>query len=374
MRRPTRAPRRARAPARQPRRATFGPVSTISSAPVALGNSMSGFTTQVLHTPEGVRVIGRDYAFTPAGTGSVATWTLVGGMPLTPACMPSSVLKSYCIMYNKFKWNKCRYHYISTSATTATGDVVFYYSKQQESQLPECQSGSFLPLVLSDSHTVIGPQWKNHTTEIVPKTTWMGTDYGADQSSVVSYTAGDLFLYSKTSTTDSPGWVVFDYDITFKTLSVNPRAGFLPIVKAQWIQASLVNGTVSTADVTAITLSVGTSGIGSTTIPALSVTAGDIFEFAWDSTNSTYGIGSTAATAFAYIQITTAITFPVKDGLRVFLGADGSNSLRIYNTLADALTNTCNFRGHQTITYADTYRGFAKFITSTNPNVYAQQY
>lgn len=65
----------------RPANPTFGPVSTISTAPVAIGNSMSGFKTQVLHTADGCRVIGRDYAFTPAATGNVTGWALTGGMP-----------------------------------------------------------------------------------------------------------------------------------------------------------------------------------------------------------------------------------------------------------------------------------------------------
>ncbi len=350
------------------RNPTFGAVATITTAPTAIGNSLQGFTASVSPVRGGVRVVGRDFSFSASATGTVTGWVLSGGVPLTPCCLPSTILRSYVQMYNEFKINGANFHYITSSSTTATGDVMFYHSKNASAQLPECTNNSFLPYVMSDSGTLLGPQWTNHTLHCNVDDSWYSTDYGADTLNESRYSAGDIFLYSKTSSTESPGYIVFDYDITFRELSVNPRSGILPLAKAQWQQVALVNNTVAVADTTNLLLSsFSTSGIGGTTITAPTVVAGDIYEFVFDSTNSTYGAGSSASTAVMYkpVGAVTPITF--KDGLKVYLCIDSSTSIRMYAVLSGALGDRQEFICHQTITYADTYRGYMKYITSNNP-------
>ncbi len=363
-----RRPRRTGVPLTNQANPTFGPVATITTAPVAVGNSLQGYTASVSPVRGGVRIRGRDFSFYAAATGSVTGWVLCGGVPLTPCCLPSTILRNYVQMYNQFKINAVNFHYITSSSTSATGDVLFYHSKNASSQLPECTNTSFLPFVMSDSGTLLGPQWTNHTLRCTVDNDWYSTDYGADALNESEYSAGDVFLYSKTSTTESPGYIVFDYDITFKELSVNPRAGLLPLAKAQWQQVALANTTAATADTTNLLLSsFSTTGIGGTTITAPTVVAGDIYEFVFDSTNSTYGAGSSASTALVYKPVAVATTITIKDGLKVFLCIDSSTAIRMYATLAGAMTDRQEFICHQTITYADTYRGFMKFITSNNP-------
>ncbi len=356
----------------KPKNPTFGSVSTINTAPVAIGNSMSGFTARTMVTADGLRVVGRDYAFTPAATGSVTTWALTGGMPLTPCCMPSTILRNFVQMYNKFKINACLFHYITSSSTATTGDVVFYYSKNAASQLPNCTSNSFLPYVMSDSNTVIGPQWTNHTIKVNPSTAWLSTDYGVDATDEVAYSAGDIFLYSKTSSTESPGYVVFDYDITFKTLSTNPRSGYLPSINIQWTPTSFTDSNVYTKG-NAIAVGSGTSFIGGTSITAFSASAGDVHEFVIDSTNSTYS-GATASTSWEYKAISTETAFVISDGLKVYTLCDTGGSFRLYWTLANAITNTAPIAAGATATFANVYRGYAKLVTSSNSAFLKQAY
>jgi len=354
----------------------MGPVSTISTAPVAIGNSISGFKSQVFHTVNGCRVVGRDFGFTPASTGTVATWANTGGMPLTPACMPSTALRNFVQMYNRFKINRLAFHYITSSPTTSTGDILFYHSKQSSSQLPNNTSASFLPYVLSDSLTVLGPQWTNHTCLVEPRSNWCDTDYGANANEPSLYSTGDVFLYSKTSTTDSPGYVIFDYDISFAELSVAPRAGALPTIKAQWLPFAGTTSGAQTAGSGVISFTTSsTSGVGGSTITALSTVAvnGDVFEVTIDATNSTFT--NTTVSNFAQSDILgVGVNMTLTDGEVFYLVYKNSTTSFIYPNLAEALTNGYALLYGASVTYNETIRGYAKFITSINPEQFKQVY
>lgn len=356
----------------QPGNPTFGPVSTVSTAPVAIGNSMSGFKTQVLHTADGVRVVGRDYAFTPVATGTVVTWALVGGMPLTPACMPSTALRNFVQLYNKFKFNKCYFHYITSSSTSTTGDVVFYYQKNAASSQINWTSNSFLPFVLSDSQTVIGPQWTNHTVTVTPTGPFKSTDYGMD-GETTNYTQGDIFLYSKTSSTESPGYVIFDYDITFKELSVNPRAGLLPIAKAQWQPVTFLLTGAATAGTSDMGGSVAissnsTSGVGGTTISVPSTQVNDIYKCVLDITNSTFA----TTTAATLLQVGTGLAreaITVADGFTFYINYNNATGCYWFTNIQEALVGVSAMRAGATVTYNETIRGFIKLISYADGNL-----
>lgn len=212
----------------------FGPISAINTAPVAIGNSIRGSQPRVTNFSGGARVVGRDFAFSLKGTASTLTnWELVGGMPITPAVLPSSVLRNYCQMFANFKVNKLVVHYITSSPTSQAGDVLFYYERDRKAPLCDYSNNSFLPYVLSDPLTIIGPQWTNHSLQVDPVKDWKSTLYGMN-ADLNEDAAGSVFLFSKTNTTSSPGYILVDYDISFKEMSVNPRAGTLPISRGQW--------------------------------------------------------------------------------------------------------------------------------------------
>jgi len=362
-----------------PSNPSFGAVSTINTAPVAIGNSMRGFEAQVVHTAEGCRVIGRDFAFTPVATGTVTGWSLVGGMPLTPACMPSTALRNLCQMYNKFKFNTCLFHYITSSSTTTTGDVVFQYNKNPESSVPNWTGNSFLPYVLSDSLTVIGPQWTNHTLTVKPTGPWSSTDYGMT-AEPRQYSQGDIYLYSKTSSTESPGYVIFDYDITFKELSVNPRAGLLPTIKAQWTPVSFGTFGNYTLNSSIVIGTSSTSYIGGTSITAPTLSAGEVYKFVIDSTNSAYS-ATTAANFFTYQAssgATAATTVALADGYTIYFSVNATGTVYFYANIEQAVVSegpsTALAAGVTANFASEILRGTCKLIASCNPAFHQVQY
>lgn len=231
----TKARAASKRPARKGIRASggFGPVSTINTAPVSVGNSVRGSKPRVTQTTDGARVVGRDFAFALSATGSTVTgFELIGSMPITPCVLPSSILRNYCQMFQKFKVNKVTVHYITSSPTSQAGDIVFYYERDALAPMCDYSSSNFLPFVLSDPHTIIGPQWTNHSANINPVQEWKSTLFG-NQTDLNEDKAGVVHFFSKTNAANSPGYLLIDYDISFKSLAVNARAGSLPVARGQ---------------------------------------------------------------------------------------------------------------------------------------------
>lgn len=343
---------------------SFGAVSTINTAPVAIGNSISGFKSRVTSTPGGVRIIGRDYGFTPQGTGTSTTWAVAGGIPLTPACMPTTILRNFVHMYSKFKIHSITFHYITSSATSSTGDIVFYNQTSAPSSMINWTASSFLPFVLSEPENVIGPQWTNHSMVVRPKGGWKHCNpfLNADQDDD-SY--GDIYLLTKTATTDSPGYVIMDYDISFTELEFNPRSAFVPLAAAQWAPFDLTWSEARTIYDTGANSLSGTVGVGATAITQFTATAsGDIYKVFIDVTNSTFTSG-TAANLWV-TQLFTAVykTLNLTDGFTVYARAFSTTRFEFYASLESALSSSNPLLAGATLTYDVELRGYAKYVAS----------
>jgi len=336
----------------------FGAVSTINTAPVSVGNSVRGSQPRVSQTTDGARVVGRDFAFALSGTATAVTgWELIGGMPVTPACLPSSILRNYCQMFNKFKVNSFTAHYITSSPTSQAGDVLFYYEKDRLAPMPDYSNSSFLPYTLSDPHTVIGPQWTNHSATIRPTRDWKTTLYG-NQTDLNEDAEGTLFFFSKTNAANSPGYLLIDYDIQFKELSVNPRAGSLPIARAQSNFIALSYGGSTTAGAAALLNPV----FGGKTIANLTsampngAISGDIYKMVMQVTASTQVNAAwsgtptpTVANMWQYGNSNRALT--IDDGTTLYaLWNSTSANFSIFSTLEGAVTNTDSIEWQTSIT------------------------
>ncbi len=319
----------------------FGPVSAINTAPVSVGNSVRGSKPRITQTTNGARVVGRDFAFALAGTYStIVGWELIGGMPLTPCALPSSVLRNYCQMFQKFKVHRIVAHYITSSPTSQAGDVMFYYERDPNAPMADYSSSSFLPFVLSDPHTIIGPQWTNHSMIVTPTGDWKSTLFG-NQLDLDEQTAGSLFLFSKTNATSSPGYILIDYDISFKELAINPRAGTLPVARAQTSQICLTTPTSLTdGNAASFTVETGKTIENSTSTAPTGTAAGDIYKGVFQITSSTKvnsawsGTGTTPTTAnLLQYRDDTAIT--LDDGFTCYFAVD-NGTWYAYQTLDGA--------------------------------------
>lgn len=356
---------------RQP--SVFGPVSTINTAPVAIGNSIRGAKPRINQIVDGVRVTGRDFAFALKGTvAAAADWSLVGGMPLTPSVLPSSILRNYVQMYSKFKVNRVMYHYITSSATSQTGDVLFYYERDILSPMFDFTNASFLPAVLSDPHTIIGPQWTNHTLLIEPTDGYNYTNYGMNLD-INETVCGSVYLFSKTSTASSPGYVLCDYDISFKELNVNPRAGVLPVSRGQCNYVTMgLTAIAVTINSTSVVLSVqGLNPDGSASANPNGTLAGDIFKCVALVTDSTVSgtnaawTNVTAATLLDYPTATGSAAVIVDDGFTFYSGWNGTNHT-LFPNLTDAIANVQPFRYGVTATVTANLCCMCELVYSSN--------
>jgi len=331
---------------------TFGPVSTINTAPVAIGNTIRGSKASVRNTADGATIVGRDFAFNLGSTAAAITnWELIGGMPLTPCVLPSSILRNYAQMYAHFKVNKMIVHYITSSPTSQAGDILFYYERDRKSPAPDFSNTSFLPFVLSDSNTIIGPQWTNHSLIVNPIPEWKSTAFGLN-SDITEDAIGSVFLFSKTNSTNSPGYVLIDYDITFKELCVNPRAGVLPVARGQFNRYTFGRTALaSTAGATAlgslVSQGVGLDGVANA-LPAGTLT-GDIFKVVFSASSSLAQNTWTNVTLANLLLNNTSVdnAVAVDDGFTAYLlladvtiGGGDTPTGTLYPTLENAITRT----------------------------------
>jgi len=313
--------------------ARMGPVTSIDTAPVAIGNSIRGSETKVLMTSKDATVVtGRDFMFAPIGTGSVTTWTLAGGSPLSPAAFADTSIANYMRMYSKFRFKDIVVHYITSSPTSANGDVMFYYGKDRSSVFLNQTSPQLLGFVLSDESTVLGPQWTNHSARMKVTGDWKLTDYGMHDG-IESYADGELFLLSKTSTTDSPGYVVFDYTIEFAEHQLQPRLLEFPIPRIQFSQTNLGKTSAAVNDGVAVSGALGwavkgNNISGSSAVVPSGAVAGDVYKMILDVTNSAPGSWSgCSASNLLKIRYDTggySTVITVVDGMTLYAVYTGS--------------------------------------------------
>ncbi len=355
---------------KKPRMSSMGPVAAISTAPVAIGNSIKGSKSSSVNTKNGCVVRGRDFMFTPVGSGSITTWTMVGGTPLAPAAFADSVIREYVQMYQKFRWRKCVVYYITSSPTSANGDVCFYYGKNRNSVFLNQTSSALLQVVLSDSNTVLGPQWTNHAATLELQSTWKSTDYGMSDD-IDDFSAGEIFLLSKTSTTDSPGYVIFDYEIEFAELQISPRLLNLPLPRCQYFNTVLSNSGAKTQSNNAdLVIGTGTNISGSAAALPANAAVGDIYKVIFDATNSTF----TTGTASQWLQIgfdngqNTSLT--ITDGLTLYGVIDTSTTMMLYLNTASAYALGQPLQWGATLTFSGNIQIWVSLIgTVSNVNL-----
>ncbi len=327
-------------------RQSFGAVSRINTAPVAVGNSVRGSKPRVTQNRSGARIVGRDFALSLSSTTAlVVSWELIGGLPVTPCALPSSILRNYCQMYSNFKVNSLTVHYITSSPTSQAGDVMFYYEPHRASPFPEYIDNNFLPYVLSDPNTVIGPQWTNHTAIVNPVKEWKSTSYGMS-TDLDEEVAGTVFMFSKTNAANSPGYVLIDYDISFRNLATNPRVGVLPVARAQHTPVCYKMNATSTAGNTAtFDITTGKTVAGATSGDPTGATTGDIYKVVIQiynyqtAGNSPWSATTTTPTISNMLRYADDTNITLASGT-VFYSTKIGTTWRLYSTIDQARLNT----------------------------------
>lgn len=312
----------------------MGPVTTIDTAPVAIGNSYQGVSPVVVPIIDGVRVRGRDYLLSIDSTAaSITGWTLVAGAPLTPACMVASVIKQFSLTYAQYVINAMTFHYITTASTSETGSVMFCINKDRQGPGLITSSSNFLPTVLSDHNTLIAPLWKNSSAQYVPAPEWESTSVGMYED-MKHQALGELFVFTKTAVTDSPGFVLVDYDISFRQMQYNTRSLTLPISRMKYTQVviTIAPGTVNTIMTMSIASGTLMDGVTASAAPT-GATYGDIYKVICNFSNASGGAGGNNNTWFA-MQGFASNYNPINtvDGFTCYAAYQNSAQLRMAGT------------------------------------------
>jgi len=352
-----------------PRR-SVGPVSTVMTPPVSIGNVIRGIKSSFVKTNTGHICTGRDFMFSPIGSGTVTTWTMVGGAPISPLAFVDSQLRQYTQMYNKWRCLSFTVHYITSSPTSNNGDIMFYYGKNRESPFVNQTSVNLLPFVISDPQAVIGPQWQNISASFTPSKEWKSADVGVE-ATPKDYADGELFLLSKTSSIDSPGYVIFDYQFEFAQLSFQPRFLALPSTRQLYNQAAFsVNGGSTVINTTYSILFSGFSLNGSASGAWSGLTNGDVYKVIFDVTNSTANSGFGAITTSFLANLNTSgvtIPFTMSDGVVAYMVYSASAlAFTLYQSCVAAYANDRPLTASATGTTTSVLQLWASWVGSVN--------
>jgi len=332
--------------------ALFGPVASIDTAPVSIGNSVKGVKPVVLQTADGCRVRGRDYLVTIPAIASVDTnWQFVAGAPLAPGCMVASAVRSFANAYSQYVVHAMSFHFITAESTANSGNIVLYVAKDRAGPGLNTLSSNFLPIVLSDEHSVIGPLWTNNTAHFKPVPEWRPTDI-FNVEDLRHQAVGELMVFTKSAALQAPGYVLMDYDISFREMSVNLKTLGLPVSRMKYTQVALTRVGAQTSGTAASAFMTGGVLLDAVTIsnPPPGTVPGDVYKIVFSLANN--GLGGLAANAvFSYSALDGNTVITLTEGYTCY-GVVDVNGTAVY--FFDNYTSACAKAAGGQLLYATT--------------------
>jgi hypothetical protein len=155
-------------------------------------------------------------------------------------------------------------------------------------------SANFLSYALSTDSALIGPQWTNHSIEIIsePGTKLMTDVLNAED--VQHQADGEILIYAKNTTNgtaaDQPGYILIDYDVTFTDRMLNPRVQTLPSSIFKWTPSGIVqSGAVTAKDQVLMTMGTTNTYSGVSSTPLTGTSVGDVYQVVLDLQSATFG-------------------------------------------------------------------------------------
>lgn len=273
----------------------FGGVSTMSAAPVNIGNTVRSTKQQVLPVQGGVRVVGRDFIMAVGGQSSTwKEWALQGGMAMSPIALNASGLRGYFQVYQWYRFNRATVHFITSSPTSTAGDILMVYHANHGGPKVDHSSPNFLSYALSTESALIGPQWTNHSVEIISKPGRKLCTDVLNSEDVEHQADGELLVYCRATTngtlSDSPGYLLIDYDITFYDQMLNPRVSVIPNGVFKWTPVGMVfSGTITQWDEVQFALNGTNTYSGDTSVPPVGNATGTIYQIVVDLQHAVFG-------------------------------------------------------------------------------------
>lgn len=349
-------------PRAAPKKKVFGPVSTIDTAPVSIGNTIMGSKPVVVPVADGVRIKGRDFLIgLDSSATSVTGWTLVGACPITPVAMVASALSGFSRSYAQYRVHGVAFHYITAATTGDAGSVALYINKERANPSIPTSSANFLPLVLSDHNTCLSPIWKNSSALFFPPLRYYPTSLLNDEM-LADQCPGELLVFARVTENVVPGYIICDYDITFKELSSNPKNTIFPITRMKYTQVTLsianVSMTAGNANQFTITTDSLLDGTTTSSLPT-GGTVGDVYKVICNVDDATFTT-ATAANLLAeqYLGSTITQNITLTDGFTMYGVLVSSTKISFYPNLPAAYAN-----GSTSLVWQTTQTGTVKMFS-----------
>lgn len=345
-----------RTPPTQELEAPFGVVGRLATAPVNIGTTIRSVPSVTKVNRDSVVVTGRDFVGTLMGVStSFNSWVFSGGFPVSPYAFTASALKGYFLTYQVFKVRRLVLHYISSSPTSASGDILMLHHDNRGGPYVDHTSSNFMSYALSTPSAVLGPQWLNKSVEIVDSDTygWIQTDlFNAED--VAHQAAGEVLVYTKNTTNgtqaDSPGYILIDYQVEFAKKMVNPRSVTLPSTLGKiWVSSvQVVAGVVTGGSILALPFG-GPTYDGTTGVAPPGIANGNIFKMGFDTSLSASWTNVSVNTLAIYTSSrndaglainVSALTFKV--GMTLYgVWDSGAGTMIMYDNYDAALSGNC---------------------------------
>jgi hypothetical protein len=323
----------------------FGGVALSQAAPITVGNTITSTLPSVRSAKNVVTVTGRDFVMAIGGIGSARTnWSLCGGMPMTPAALVASALRGYFNSHEKYKFKRLALHYISSSPTSLSGDVMLLYHVNRGGPKVDHTSNNFLSYAMSTPNAVLGPQWSNKSVNISPGAEWKKTDL-LNSEDLDHQSDGEVLVYCRNTTNgtaaDSPGYLLIDYSVEFTHLMTNPRLNTLPTNIFKWFNIGLRTPLVTcvVGERVQFTTYSPDGNTGTTDSAPAGDVAGCIYQAVLDLQSNYNPNGLNFSTCFASKtdDSNALVPFPVQTGTTVYLVSRGLPICDVYPTYAAAL-------------------------------------
>jgi len=200
---------------------------SVSSAPVSIGTTMAASKPTTVPIKDGVRASGREFLVSVQQANS--TNFQIGALaPLHPAYYPASVMGSLARTYQEYRFTKVAIHFVTKQPTSTNGEVLIDYSPNVLEPLENGASSQFLARAMTRGKAILGPIWTNHSIVVDTDTTWRKVD--AFNSTVFNDNVlGEVQVYTLTSTADTSGYLLIDYELEFRHTMFSPHSSILPI-------------------------------------------------------------------------------------------------------------------------------------------------
>jgi hypothetical protein len=307
---------------------------TVSTAPVSIGTSIQTSKPRVLTTPEGSRIMGREFLCSVFESNNSA-WQLSAAAPLSPAYYVGSTMGQLARAFQFYRFAAIDIHFVTRQPTSVTGEIALVYSSMITEPAENGSSATFLPRVMTRGDAVIGPLWTNHTISVPCDDHWRLVDCFVSNDINLNI-MGEVQAYTLSSVADTAGYLLIDYVLDYKTTMFTPHSTLIPISTGPGASYTLTDSSTTPTALNAVQVQ------NASVTPASN---GTIFRFIIDADQSTLSTGTTLANAWetlnAYYSSTSATTstlqtFAITDGMLVY-GVVVASSIYLYTSYEAAV-------------------------------------